>query len=163
MNRIWKMSLLITTIILLDQFTKGIIQSQFTLGESIPVIDGFFNITYVRNSGAAWGIGASSSGLIRVIFLLALPVFACFFLVSLIWTSRKGNVFICTSYSLILGGAIGNLIDRFSLHYVVDFFDFYIGTSHFPAFNVADSSITTAACFLVLMSFKSSNNPREKV
>ncbi len=159
MNRIWKMSLLITTVILLDQFTKGIIQSRFALGESINIIDGFFNITYVRNSGAAWGIGASSSGLIRVIFILALPVFACFFLVYLIWTSRRENILVCTAYSLILAGAIGNLIDRFSLSYVVDFFDFYFGTSHFPAFNVADSSITVAACFLVLMSFKSSKKP----
>ena len=151
MGRLWKMSLLIFFVALSDQFTKGIVQSNMAWGESLPVIEGFFNITYVRNTGAAWGIGAGASGLLRIVFLLALPLIACFWLVYLIWASRA-DLPSCLSYSLILSGAIGNLIDRFSLGYVVDFLDFYVGTWHFPAFNVADSSITIAAFLLIFSS-----------
>ena len=144
-----------TTIILSDQFTKGIIQSNFILGESLPVIDGFFNITYVQNPGAAWGMGSSFAGITRYIFLLYLPVCACFWLVHLIWTERRTkSILACLSYSLILAGAIGNLIDRFSLGHVVDFLDFYLESTHFPAFNIADSSITIGACLMILFSFK---------
>lgn len=149
------MSLLITGLVLTDQFSKGAIQSNFILGESIPVIDGLFNITYVRNFGAAWSIGATSSGAVRIIFLLLLPVLACFWLVSLIWSTRKGEgLLLCVSYSLILAGAIGNLIDRFSLGYVVDFLDFYWGRSHFPTFNVADTSISVAVGLIILDSLR---------
>ena len=141
-------------IVLTDQLTKGAIQSNFALGEGIVVIDNFFNLIHAQNTGAAWSIGANSSGAVRVIFLLFLPVVACFWLLHLIWTTRRGSFLPCLSYSLILAGAIGNLIDRFSLGYVVDFFDFYINHSHFPTFNVADSSISVAVGLLLLSSFK---------
>ena len=114
-------------LILVDQITKGIIQSTFSLGENISVIDGFFNITYVRNSGAAFGMGSNASEMIRQILFILLPVLACFWLVTLIWKTRKDNLVLCLAYSLILSGAIGNLIDRVSLGYVVDFLDFYLG------------------------------------
>ena len=74
---------------------------------------------------------------------------ACFWLVWLIWTHRHKSLLPGLTYSFILAGAIGNLIDRFTLDYVVDFFDFYIGNSHFPAFNIADSSITIGAALLI--------------
>jgi signal peptidase II len=150
MDRIWKMSILITVIILSDQFTKGLIQQGFMLGESRPIIDGFFNFTYVRNPGAAFGIGRDSSDFIRGLFFLFIPVLACFWMIFLIWKERAGNFLLCLAYSLIFAGAVGNLIDRFSLGYVVDFLDFYVGTSHFPAFNIADSSISIAAGLLII-------------
>lgn len=150
MDRIWKMSLLITVIILVDQFSKGIIQQNFALGESISVIDGFFNITYVQNSGAAFGIGRGAPDFYRITFFLVIPVIACFWMLYLIWKERKGNFILCLAYSLIFGGAVGNLIDRFSLKYVVDFLDFHLGGRHFPAFNVADSAISIAAGLLIL-------------
>ena len=150
MNRIWKMSLLMTVIILADQFTKGAIQTHFTYGESREVISGLFNLTYVRNPGAAFGMGANASDWVRAIFFLWLPVVACLWLLYLIWTTRRGSLLLCTAYSLIFAGAVGNLIDRFSLGYVVDFFDFYVGRSHFPAFNIADSSISVAAGLLII-------------
>ena len=148
MNRIWKMSLLISFLILVDQITKGVIQSSFSLGENISVIDGFFNITYVKNPGAAFGFGSNASDFFRKAFYF-LPVLACFWLVTLIWKTRKNNLILCLAYSLILSGAVGNLIDRISLGYVVDFLDFYLGKNHFPAFNVADSAITVGAFFLI--------------
>lgn len=150
MDRIWKMSLLITVIILADQFSKGLIQQSFALGESIPIIDGFFNLTYVRNSGAAFGIGRDAPDLLRIIFFLVIPVIACFWMLFLIWKERKGNFLLCLAYTLIFGGAVGNLIDRFTLRYVVDFLDFHYNGQHFPAFNVADSAISIAAGMLIL-------------
>lgn len=150
MQRIWSMSLMITAIILVDQFTKGAVQSNFYHGESITIIDGLFNLTYVRNPGAAFGMGANAHDTLRAIFFLALPVLACFWLIWLIWTTRKTNALLCCAYSLIFAGAVGNLIDRFSLNYVVDFLDFYIGQSHFPAFNVADSAISIAAVLIII-------------
>jgi len=158
MDRIWKMSLLIVSIILVDQLTKGAIQSKFQLGESITIIDGLFNFTYVQNPGAAFGFMAKASAPVRKILFLLLPVIACFWLLWLIWVTRKTNYLLCVAYSLILAGAVGNLIDRFSMGYVVDFLDFYWGMSHFPAFNVADSSITIAAFLLIIDLIKESFN-----
>lgn len=155
MNRIWKYSLLIATIILVDQITKGVIQSSFYLSESVKVIPGFFDFTYVRNPGAAFGMGANASDFVRKLFFLVLPVIACIWLCWLIWQQRNKSVLLGTAYSLILAGAVGNLIDRFSLGYVVDFLDFYWGRHHFPAFNIADSAITIAAGLLIIDFFQS--------
>jgi signal peptidase II len=153
MDRIWKNLIMVTFLILADQFTKGYIEQNYYLGESIPVIKDLFNFTYIRNTGVAFGIGADATELWRRILFLLLPVLACFYLVYLIWVSRKKTTYLGVAYSLILAGAIGNLIDRFSLGYVVDFLDFFWGRSHFPAFNVADSCITVAAGILILDSF----------
>jgi signal peptidase II len=140
---------MMSAIIIGDQLSKGAVQSSFYLGESIPVLDGFFNLTYVRNTGAAFGMGAGVAEIWRVIFFLVIPVLICFGIFYMMIKSLKGPLHLTLSYSLILAGAIGNLIDRFYLGYVVDFFDFYLGRSHFPAFNIADSSITLAAFFLI--------------
>jgi signal peptidase II len=150
MNRIWKLLLVIFAIIISDQITKGIIQQEFILGESVSIINGLFNFTYVRNPGAAFGFGAQASDLFRKIMFLWLPVFACLWLVYLIWETRHKALILCTAYSLIFAGAVGNLIDRFSLGYVVDFLDFHWGDKHFPAFNIADSSISIAAGLLII-------------
>jgi signal peptidase II len=149
MNRIWKFCLIIVGLILLDQFTKGVVQQDFRLGESRPVIDGFFNFTYVQNTGAAFGMGRGYPRLIKDVLFLYLPVLLCFWLCWLIIKTRNDKSAIeGSAYMLILAGAIGNLIDRFSMGYVVDFLDFYIGRSHFPAFNVADSAITIGGVLL---------------
>lgn len=149
MNRVWKLLILIFTIIILDQLTKAAVQSNFSLGESITIIPDFFNFTYVRNPGAAFGFLADAHDNIRKPLFLLVPVIACFWLVYLIWTTRKGPIVLSLAYSLILAGAIGNLWDRFTLDYVVDFLDFHMGGKHFPAFNIADSSISIAASLLI--------------
>ena len=140
---------MIAAIIIGDQITKGLIQQKFFLGESIPVIPNLFHLTYVRNPGAAFGMLAYAPEYIRTPLFFALPVVACFWLVFLIWSNRNKNFIHCLSYSLIFAGAVGNLIDRFSMNYVVDFFDFFWGTHHFAAFNIADSSISIAAILLI--------------
>ena len=150
MKRIWIFCLLIAGLILLDQVTKVAIEQNYALGESTSVIKGFFSLTYIRNTGAAFGMGAGAADHWRKILFLALPVLVCFYLMVLIWKTRNDRLMLGLSYTLILAGAIGNLMDRFSMGYVVDFLDFYYKYHHFPAFNVADSAITVGAALLLI-------------
>ncbi len=156
---------LIASIIVLDQFTKWIMRSDFTYGESIIVIKGIFNITYVRNPGAAFGMLANSSELIRFILFKFLTAVAIIWLFVLVWQTIKKGVLLNIAYSLILAGAIGNIIDRVMFNYVVDFLDFHFYGSHFPAFNVADSSITVGGTLLVLdliITYKNERREKQK-
>ena len=105
----------------------------------------------MRNSGAAFGFGGEYSNWFRYTMFRALPVGACLWIMWMLIKS-KSNLLLDIAYSFILGGAIGNLIDRFRLDYVIDMFDFYYGKSHFATFNVADAMISTAAG-LVIMDF----------
>lgn len=152
MARFWSLSLLMAALIIIDQLSKGAIQSSLYYGQTIPVIDGFFSIAYVKNTGAAFGFGADGPAWFRQIFFLALPVIFCGWIFWLLIKTLKGPFFISLAYALIIAGAIGNLIDRFSLGYVVDFLMFYWKdeSNHFPAFNVADSCITVAAGLLII-------------
>jgi signal peptidase II len=149
MNMIYKMCIMISAIIFGDQVTKAVVQQNFYLGETVPVIEGFFHFTYVRNPGAAFGMFGHSPDWIRIPLFFGVPVLACFWLIYLIWTTRNKNKVQCFAYSLVLSGAIGNLIDRFSMNYVVDFLDFFWNGHHFPAFNIADSAISIAAMLLI--------------
>ena len=97
---------MIVALILVDQFSKAGIEANYRLGEITPIIDGFFNITYVKNTGAAFGMGAGASDFWRRLLFLFIPVLACGYLVYLIWTSRNQKFMLCLSYSLILAGAI---------------------------------------------------------
>ena len=167
MKRLIWMVVIIIAIIVIDQVTKNAVSSSFRIGESVKVIDGFFNLTYARNSGAAFGFGYHFDDWIRYSLFLALPVIACLWLTYLLVKTIAGPLIMSLAYSLILGGAVGNLIDRFRLDYVVDFFDFYIGKSHFATFNVADASISVAAGLLIIDYFlqdkKKKNNEIEAV
>lgn len=145
-------------IVLLDQLTKAAVQQNFQLGESIEIIKGFFSFTYVQNTGAAFGLGADAHDTVRALLFLAIPVLACLFLMYMIIKALKEPLIISLAYSLIFAGAVGNLIDRFVLKFVVDFLDFYIGNSHFPAFNIADSSITIGASLLVIDALLATKN-----
>lgn len=150
---------MIVALILLDQFTKGIVQQKFYLGESITIWENFFNLTYVRNPGAAFGFLAHAPAYIRKPLFVALPVMACFWLMYLIYSVRFTSLLLSFAYSLILAGAIGNLIDRISMDYVVDFLDFHYAGHHFPAFNVADIVITVAAGLLIIDFIKQVRKP----
>jgi len=143
---------MMATLILVDQFSKGAIQTNLYYGQSIPVIDGFFSIAYVKNTGAAFGFGAGAHEMFRIIMFLVLPVIFCGWIFYMLIKTIKSPLYLSVAYALILAGAIGNLIDRFSLGYVVDFLLFYWKdeSNHFPAFNVADSCITIAAGLLII-------------
>ncbi len=152
MTRFWSLCLVMATLIIVDQLSKGAIQTNLYYGQSIPVIDGFFSIAYVKNTGAAFGFGAGAHEIFRIVMFLALPVFFCGWIFYMLIKTLKNPFYLSLAYALILAGAIGNLIDRFSLGYVVDFLLFYWKdeSNHFPAFNVADSCITVAAGLLII-------------
>lgn len=137
-------------IILLDQISKLWISSHFAYGESLAVFS-MFNLVLVHNSGAAFSFLSDAGGMQRWLFS-AIAVIAS---VWIIWLLRRHaqQKLLSFSLALILGGALGNLIDRIAYGYVVDFLDFYWDTYHFPAFNVADSAITCGAALLLLESF----------
>jgi signal peptidase II len=139
----WKMVLgWVVTILVLDQLTKMIIDRTMSLHESIPIIDGLFSLTYVRNTGAAFGIFSGSHEAFRLPFLILVSILALGFVVVMLKRLRDDETGLITALSLIIGGAIGNLVDRVLYGEVIDFLDFYWSHYHWPAFNVADSCIT---------------------
>jgi signal peptidase II len=137
-------------IILLDQITKYYINSYMSVGDSFPVIQGFFNIAHVRNPGAAFGIFSKSPAIFRTVFLIAVTTAAMILILYYVRMNRERDSLMNLALSLIFGGAIGNLIDRIRFGEVIDFLDFYIGPHHWPAYNVADSAISTGAVLLIV-------------
>ena len=137
-------------IVLADQATKIVVDRWMALHESLEVIDGFLRLTYVRNRGAAFGIlsdaelpyQAALFSLLSLGALVAIGVYA--------WRLPAENRLPKMALALIMGGAVGNLIDRMRLGYVIDFVDAHIGPHHWPAFNVADSAISIGVVLLVL-------------
>lgn len=138
------------TIIILDQLTKAVIANYLILHQSIEIVGGFFNITYLRNPGAAFSLFHESDKTFRMFFLTGASVVALL-AIFLVYRNVKDNTIYKIALSLIAGGAVGNLIDRIRLGEVIDFLDVYIGRYHWPAFNVADSAIT-AGVFLAVFS-----------
>lgn len=137
--------------VLLDQLTKAAVLARFRLGESMPVVSGVFDLTYVRNPGAAFGMLAHAEPSFRIPFFVIVPLVA---LVAIGYVFRRlpaGDLKLATALSLVVGGALGNLLDRLGRGYVVDFLDFHWNASyHFPAFNIADSAICTGVGLLLL-------------
>ena len=133
-------------ILLLDQFTKVLVVGYYALGDSTEVT-GFFNIVRVHNSGAAFSMLADAGGWQRW-FFISLGVFAAGFI---LWLMRAhpGQRLFSLALACILGGAVGNVIDRLLYGHVVDFLDFHWKSMHFAAFNLADSAITIGAACLI--------------
>lgn len=134
-------------VVLLDQFFKIVIVRSFSYGESRPVT-GFFNLVLVYNKGAAFSFLADAGGWQRW-FFTGLGVVVGAFIVWLLYRHTGQRLF-CFAVSLILGGAVGNVIDRVVYGHVIDFLDFYVGRYHWPAFNVADCAITVGAVLLIV-------------
>ncbi len=138
-------------IVILDQVTKILITHTMHLHESIPIISGFFNLTYIRNPGAAFGIFATTNSAFRLIFFVGTSIFALGLLGTIFYRMHPEDVWGQLSVSSIFGGAIGNLLDRLQYGEVVDFLDFYMGNYHWPAFNVADSAISVGVVSLLIV------------
>ena len=137
-------------IILFDQLTKQQIMQTMRLHESIPVIPNLFSLTYIRNPGAAFGLLAGSSNAFRMVFFGLTSIFALGLLGTILLRMPEEDWVGRISVTGILGGAIGNLIDRLRFGEVIDFLDVYIENYHWPAFNVADSAITIGVIFLII-------------
>ena len=135
-------------VVVLDQITKYLVVKRFHLHESVTVIQGFFNLTYVRNKGAAFGILAGSHGMWRSAFFISVAFVALAAIVMLIKKSEDRLSII--AFSLIAGGAVGNLIDRLRLGAVVDFIEWYYRSYHWPTFNIADSAISAGVGLLAV-------------
>lgn len=139
-------------IIALDQMTKTYVHTQMQLHESKVIIENFFNFTYVRNFGAAFGFLAQMPELFRDIFFLSMPPMACALIIYILTTLKENQTAQVIALSSIFGGALGNYIDRLHYRYVVDFLDFHIkGKYTWPAFNIADMAIVGGVCLLVYM------------
>ena len=134
-------------LVLADQITKVLIAGLYELGEGTPITS-FFNIVRVHNTGAAFSFLADAGGWQRWLFT-GLSAGASIFIIYLLY-SHAGQRLFCFALTCVLGGAVGNLIDRVVYGYVIDFLDFYAAGWHFPAFNVADSAITLGAFCLIL-------------
>ena len=144
-------------VILLDQVSKIAVSKVLAYGQSIRVTS-FFNLVMAYNKGAAFSFLASEAGWQRY-FFTAISIAASLFIVFLL-KRHAGQRLFCCALALILGGAIGNLIDRVMYGHVIDFLDFYVRGWHWPAFNVADSAITIGAVMFVLDELRRVNNKK---
>ncbi len=146
--------LLLLALVLADQASKLWVAGALALGEAREVIPGFFRLWHVRNSGAVWGFLSGHDGnwvpkAITALAVAALLVVLYFFL-----RAGRGERLELLAYALILGGALGNILDRLRLGYVVDFLDLFVKSWHWPTFNVADSGIAAGVLLLALTLFR---------
>ncbi len=133
----------------LDRLAKWAVASTIRLHDSVVVIPGFFQLTRVENTGAAFGLFADSSAQWKVGALVSFSIVALIIVTALLWKNSHALSTTTIGLSLILGGAMGNLWDRMVSGRVVDFLDFYVGSYHWPAFNVADTAIVIGAILLI--------------
>ena len=148
----WSLAILI---LVLDQWTKAWIRLHFSYGESRPIMDGFFNLVYVRNDGAAWNLLSGQSWLLITISLGVLLFLAVKGRAELMQTRFRQVL-----YGLLLGGIGGNLADRIRFGWVTDFLDFQFGSYHYPSFNLADAAICVGA-ILYIWSQRAKTNSTE--
>jgi signal peptidase II len=145
-------------VVVVDQLTKRLVDTSMQLYQSVELVP-FFQLTYLRNQGAAFSFLAGAGGWQRWFFIslaVAASALICF------WLKRmdKERRWEAAAWALVLGGALGNLIDRVVYGYVIDFLDVYYGQWHWPAFNVADSAITVGVAMLLIDSFRSRSPAR---
>ena len=147
--------ILALVVVLLDQLTKLWVRSSFVYGgDPQPVFPGFFNFVYVRNEGAAWGLFGGQMPLLILLSIVVLILLAVYHRKVLNPTLDHR-----IALGLMVGGICGNLIDRIRVGWVTDFLDFYVGSYHWPSFNIADSAICIAVGLYMLSSFWHTSHP----
>lgn len=144
-------------VLLLDQVTKLLITSNMVLYEDIPVISGFFHITYVQNTGMAWSLLSGKQFFLCLMAAIAIGVMVYYLLY------KKPDKLTTVALGLMIGGAAGNLLDRLVLNYVRDFLNFYIFGYDFPVFNVADCALCIGVGILILASVLEDKKERNKI
>lgn len=136
--------------VVLDQITKLLMTGLLELHQAMEVVPHFFNLTYVRNTGAAFGLLSRAPESFRIPFFIIIPLVALTVIILIFKKTKETELLMITSLSLILGGAIGNFIDRVRFGYVVDFIDFHwFNKYHWPAFNIADTAIVIGVALLI--------------
>lgn len=140
-------------VIVLDQLSKWWAVQDLVLNSPHPVVPGFFNLTLVHNYGAAFGMLAQAGGWQRFLFG-GIALVAALVITALLRRLRPGATWVAVALTFILGGALGNLLDRVIYGYVIDFMDVYWQSHHWPAFNIADAAITAGAIMLVIDTFR---------
>ena len=147
----WPYVTVVVATLLLDRLTKSLIHTHLDLNESVSVIDGLFDITYIRNTGVAFGILNTFSSPAKSFMLSIFAITVAVVVIVYSLRSPAANWLMQGALSLILAGALGNLYDRLNYGYVIDFLEVYVRSYHWPAFNVADSAISTG---VVLLAFE---------
>jgi signal peptidase II len=154
---------IILAVLCLDQATKFWVMHHFTLYESRVVIPDLFNLTYLTNNGAAFSILAGQPALWRQVFFLGTAGVALVF----IWMAQRSygrrSLWYMVAFALIAGGAIGNMVDRLRFGFVIDFLDVYVGSYHWPAFNIADSAITVGVILFIVKNLLFDRDAAEQV
>lgn len=147
-----------SAVVFLDQLTKLLVVKFLPLHSSVAVIPGFFNLVHVRNTGAAFSFLAGGYTTWRQVFFVTVSIVGMAVILYVYQGLKRDDRWARGSLALIFGGALGNLIDRLRLGEVIDFLDVYVGSYHWPAFNVADSAISIGAVLLLLFLLRA---PRE--
>jgi signal peptidase II len=149
-KKYWVLLIILVWIISVDQWTKYSVQKGLPLHHAVPVIKGFFNLTHVRNPGGAFGIFGGEKGGVGSLLFVIVSLNAIGIILFFFFKTREDEGILSLAFSLVLSGAIGNLIDRFRYGEVIDFLDFQISSFHWPAFNIADSAITVGIGLILL-------------
>lgn len=139
---------IVGAVLVLDQLTKYVVEARIRLHEVITVIPGFFNLTHVRNKGAAFGILSDLPDFWRSAFFITVTIVAVAMIAALIRKTHER--LLVSAFSLIAAGAVGNVIDRIRYGEVVDFIQWYVKSYYWPSFNVADSAITAGVALLAI-------------
>ncbi len=140
-NRYVRLLMIAGTVCIVDQLVKALIVSTVPVYQTIPVIPGFFNLTHIYNPGGAFGFLSGSPSVLRHLFFVIASIIAMGLILFLYAKTPPGHGLLKFGLSLIMGGAVGNILDRIRIGKVIDFLDIYIKDFHWPAFNVADSAI----------------------
>ena len=153
-----KIGIIAILCIFLDQLSKLIIVNTFNLYQNKEIIKNFFSLTYVKNTGAAWSILDG-----KVPLLIIITIISLIFIIRFVFKDENVKKIDAITYGMLLGGIIGNLIDRIAYGYVIDFLSFIIIKYNFPVFNIADSLIVVSVFLMIITSFwgeKNENNSR---
>lgn len=146
-------------IVAVDQFSKWLVAGTVALGQSLDVIKGCLRLWHVRNTGAIWGFFSGHDSKLVPMIITALAIIALVIVGYFFLRTPGGRRLELTAYAFILGGALGNIIDRLRLGYVVDFIDVFVRSWHWPTFNVADSCITIGVLLLAWSIWRGSCTP----
>lgn len=145
---------LVAALVALDQATKNLVARTVDLYQSVPVVPGFFNITRVHNKGAIFGTFSQAGNPLVFVLLTAASLAALGLVVWYFFKTPASDRLMRLALALIAAGALGNQFDRIVRGHVIDFLDFYVGTAHWPFFNVADSCITVGAGLMIVTLFR---------